>query len=107
MRALGEMTRVELKLFAREPLTVLFVLVLPVVVLYVLNGVFGSQPPNPTVWEGLGPSTSTPRPTSRSSRALSACSRCLCTWPGTGNRESFAGSARQPSLRRLWSARTS
>ena len=53
-RALGEMTRVEIKLFAREPLTVLFVLVLPVVVLYVLNGVFGSQPPNPTVWEGLG-----------------------------------------------------
>ena len=53
MRALGEMTRVEIKLFG-EPLTVLFVLVLPVVVLYVLNGVFGSQPPNPTVWEGLG-----------------------------------------------------
>jgi len=48
------MTWVELKLFAREPLTVLFVLVLPVVVLYVLNGVFGSQPADPTVWEGLG-----------------------------------------------------
>jgi len=55
MRALGEMTWVELKLFAREPLTVVFVLVLPVVVLYVLNGVFGSQPPDPTVWEGLRP----------------------------------------------------
>lgn len=54
MRALGEMTWVELKLFAREPLTVLFVMVLPVVVLYVLNGVFGSQPPDPTVWEGIG-----------------------------------------------------
>jgi ABC-2 type transport system permease protein len=43
----------ELKLFAREPLTVLFVLVLPVVILYVLNGVFGSSPPDPSVWEGL------------------------------------------------------
>jgi len=53
MRALGEMTWVELKLFARDPLTVVFVLVLPVVVLYVLNGVFGSQPPDPRVWEGL------------------------------------------------------
>jgi len=42
-----------LKLFAREPLTVLFVLVLPIVVLYVLNGVFGSAPPDPKVWEGL------------------------------------------------------
>jgi ABC-2 type transport system permease protein len=48
------MTWVELKLFVREPLTVMFVLVLPLVVLYVLNGVFGSQP-DPTVWQGLSP----------------------------------------------------
>jgi ABC-2 type transport system permease protein len=48
------MTWVELKLFVREPLTVMFVLVLPVVVLYVLNGVFGNQP-DPTVWQGLSP----------------------------------------------------
>jgi ABC-2 type transport system permease protein len=54
MRAFGALTWVELKLFAREPLTVVFVLVLPVVVLYVLNGVFGSQPADPSVWEGLG-----------------------------------------------------
>jgi ABC-2 type transport system permease protein len=48
------MTWVELKLFVREPLTVVFVLVLPIVVLYVLNGVFGGTP-DPTVWEGLPP----------------------------------------------------
>lgn len=54
MRAFREMTWVELKLFAREPLTVLFVLVLPLIVLYVLNGVFGNQP-DPDVYEGLGP----------------------------------------------------
>lgn len=48
------MTRVELKLFLREPLTVLFVLVLPLVMLYVLNGVFGSQA-DPSVWQGLPP----------------------------------------------------
>lgn len=54
MRALRAMTWVELKLFVREPLTVMFVLVLPLVVLYVLNGVFGSQP-DPTVWQGLSP----------------------------------------------------
>lgn len=54
MRALREMTWVELKLFFREPLTVLFVLVLPVAVLYILNGVFGSQPTEAHVWEGLG-----------------------------------------------------
>lgn len=54
MRALRAMTWVELKLFVREPLTVLFVLVLPLVMLYVLNGVFGSQP-DPSVWQGLSP----------------------------------------------------
>jgi ABC-2 type transport system permease protein len=54
MRALGELIWVEMKLFAREPLTVVFVLVLPVVILYVLNGVFGEQP-DPSVWEGLSP----------------------------------------------------
>ena len=53
MRAVAELAWVELKLFAREPLTVLFVLVLPIVVLYVLNGVFGSAPRDPKVWEGL------------------------------------------------------
>lgn len=54
MKALRAMTWVELKLFAREPLTVMFVLVLPLVVLYVLNGVFGDQP-DPAVWQGLPP----------------------------------------------------
>jgi ABC-2 type transport system permease protein len=54
MKALWELTRLEIKLFLREPLTVVFVLVLPLVVLYVLNGVFGSQP-DPSVWEGVSP----------------------------------------------------
>jgi ABC-2 type transport system permease protein len=53
VRALRELTWVELKLFVREPLTVLFVLVLPVVVLYILNGVFGEAPAAPEVWDGL------------------------------------------------------
>ncbi len=52
-----EVARVELRLFAREPVTVLFVLVLPLVVLYVLNGVFGAAPPDPSVWEGLEATT--------------------------------------------------
>lgn len=54
MKALRELTWLELKLFLREPLTVMFVLVLPLVILYVLNGVFGSQS-NPSVWEGYSP----------------------------------------------------
>lgn len=54
MRALAAVTATELRLFGREPMTVLFVLVLPVVILYVLNGVFGGQTADPSVWEGVG-----------------------------------------------------
>jgi ABC-2 type transport system permease protein len=54
MKALVALTWTELKLFARDPLSVVFVLVLPIVVLYVLNGVFGDQA-DPSVWEGQSP----------------------------------------------------
>lgn len=54
MRAVTELTWLELKLFMRDPLTVVFVLLLPMVILYVLNGVFGSSPADPSVWEGIG-----------------------------------------------------
>lgn len=54
MRTVAELTWLELKLLVREPLTVVFVLLLPVVIHYVLNGVFGSSPADPSVWEGIG-----------------------------------------------------
>jgi ABC-2 type transport system permease protein len=54
MRALRELWWVETKLFVREPLTVVFVVVLPLVMLYVLNGVFGTEV-DPEVWEGRPP----------------------------------------------------
>jgi ABC-2 type transport system permease protein len=54
VRSLVALTWTELKLFARDPLSVVFVLVLPIVVLYVLNGVFGDQA-DPSVWEGRSP----------------------------------------------------
>lgn len=44
MRRLAEMTLVELKLFLRDPLTVVFVLLLPVAVLVILDGIFGNVP---------------------------------------------------------------
>jgi ABC-2 type transport system permease protein len=43
MGALGRLTRLELKLFLREPLTVLFSLALPLTVLFVMGGVFGNE----------------------------------------------------------------
>lgn len=43
MRLLGKMSWLELKLFLREPLTVLFALALPLLVLFVMGGVFGNQ----------------------------------------------------------------
>jgi ABC-2 type transport system permease protein len=39
-----KMAAVELKLFLREPLTVVFALALPLITLFVLGGVFGNQP---------------------------------------------------------------
>ena len=40
MRTLLKMCWLELKLFSREPITVLFTLALPLLILYVLGGVF-------------------------------------------------------------------
>ncbi len=54
MQALKKTTWVELKLFAREPLTVLFTFAIPFVVLFVLGSVFGKTPANPQVYRGFG-----------------------------------------------------
>ncbi|HSK07174.1 MAG TPA: ABC transporter permease [Acidimicrobiia bacterium] len=47
------MTRLELKLFLREPLTVLFALVLPLLVLFVMGGVFGNEA-EADIYRGVG-----------------------------------------------------
>ncbi|GAA4404899.1 ABC transporter permease [Fodinibacter luteus] len=44
MSRIRALSRTELRLFLREPVTVLFTLALPLMVLYVLNGVFGREP---------------------------------------------------------------
>src|SRR5690348_9089760 len=56
MRTLAELTRVELKLFIREPLGVVLIFALPAVWLVVLAGVFGNTP-DPKVYRGVGPAT--------------------------------------------------
>lgn len=56
MRILGKLAWVELKLLVREPVTVVFTLLMPVVILFVLGEVFGSTPdPEGVVWRGLRP----------------------------------------------------
>lgn len=58
MRALRKLTWVELKLFTRDPLSLVFTLALPLFFLVVLNGVFGNEPeidPAEDVWRGVGP----------------------------------------------------
>jgi ABC-2 type transport system permease protein len=56
MRSLGKMTWLELKLFGREPLTVIFTLAMPVILLFILGGVFGNTPdPEGVVYRGKGP----------------------------------------------------
>lgn len=54
MTALVRSTWIEVKLFLREPLTVVFTLALPLIFLFVLGGVFGNTP-NPGVYRGAGP----------------------------------------------------
>lgn len=53
MEALARMVWVESKLFGREPTTVFFTLALPLMILYVLGGVFGNTPTG-GVYEGIG-----------------------------------------------------
>lgn len=56
MGTLRKMTWIELKLFAREPITVVFALAFPVLVVVVLGAAFGNTPdPEETVFRGIGP----------------------------------------------------
>lgn len=60
MTSLLKTTWVETKLFLREPVTVLFTFALPLMVLYVLGGVFGNEadtggPGDLPVYGGYGP----------------------------------------------------
>jgi ABC-2 type transport system permease protein len=58
MKALRKLTWVELKLFTRDPLSLVFTLALPFFFLIVLNGVFGNEVetnPEDDVWRGVGP----------------------------------------------------
>jgi ABC-2 type transport system permease protein len=53
MRTLFKLTWVEIKLFTREPITVIFTLALPIIFLFVMGGVFGNTP-SPDVYRGVG-----------------------------------------------------
>jgi ABC-2 type transport system permease protein len=53
VKILAKMTWLELKLFLREPLTVLFALVLPLMVLFVMGGVFGNEA-DVGIYRGVG-----------------------------------------------------
>jgi ABC-2 type transport system permease protein len=54
MRTLFKLSWVEIKLFTREPITVVFTLALPIIFLFVMGGVFGNTP-DPTIYRGVGP----------------------------------------------------
>jgi ABC-2 type transport system permease protein len=50
------MTWMEQKLFLREPLTVVFTLALPLLILFVMGGIFGNTPdPDGIIYRGVGP----------------------------------------------------
>ena len=53
MRTLVKLSWVEVKLFIREPITVVFTLALPIIFLFVMGGVFGNTP-DPGFYRGVG-----------------------------------------------------
>jgi ABC-2 type transport system permease protein len=62
MRTLAKLAWTEVKLFLRDPLTVLFSLALPLIILFVLAGIFGSEPVAPDdeygiLYRGVAPTT--------------------------------------------------
>jgi len=57
MATMARLSWLELKLFLREPLTVVFSLALPLIILFVLGGVFGNEPSQPgeeVIYRGVG-----------------------------------------------------
>lgn len=55
LRLLGTMTGVELRLFVREPITLIFALAMPLVMLFVLGEVFGNTPEtDEVIFRGVG-----------------------------------------------------
>jgi ABC-2 type transport system permease protein len=54
MLTLFKLTWVEIKLFIREPITVVFTLALPIIFLLVMGGVFGNEA-EPDFYRGVGP----------------------------------------------------
>ncbi len=56
MHTLAKLTWVELKLFARDPITMVFTFAFPLIVLFVLGQAFGNTPdPEGEVFRGVGP----------------------------------------------------
>jgi ABC-2 type transport system permease protein len=56
MRTLAKLTWVEIKLFVREPITMVITLALPLIFLFVMGGVFGNTPhPEGEIYRGVGP----------------------------------------------------
>jgi ABC-2 type transport system permease protein len=56
MRILTKLTWVEVKLFVREPITMVFTFALPLIFLFVMGGVFGNTPdPEGEIYRGVGP----------------------------------------------------
>jgi hypothetical protein len=56
MRTLKKLAWVEMKLFVREPITMVFTFALPIIFLFVMGGVFGNTPdPEGNIYRGVGP----------------------------------------------------
>lgn len=54
VKAVAKLTWVEIKLFLREPITIVFTLALPLIMLITMGEVFGKAPADPRAFRGVG-----------------------------------------------------
>jgi ABC-2 type transport system permease protein len=104
MKTLAKLTWIEVKLFAREPIAVVFAFAFPLVVLLVLAGVFGSEP-SPDFGGVAGIDYYVPSYLAVVIASIGLIAGSPCTWPHCGSGASCAACGPPPSPSPACSAR--
>lgn len=102
MRGVRKLAWVEVKLFIREPLALIFAFAFPFFMLFILVGVFGNDidtadPEGLRVWRGVGPSDYYVSTYVGLVMASAGLITFRCDWPDTARPASFADIVRRVS----------
>lgn len=106
VRTFATLTWIELKLFVREPLNLVFVIAFPALVVMIMGAAFGNTPdPTGQYYRGLGPMNYYYLPTSGWRSPRSGLSEYLCILRPTGSGVSCAGCGHRVCRLGLWCLR--